>query len=126
MLERIIVASIKIEERVHELSVVMSAAAMTDQSAAAAWRDRLDTKRAAYRRVVSRTKDEGHLSSAWSIDEVVDLLVALTSVDSYHQLVVERGWKPHAVTRKVWEICERTLLIGAEHSPTGTPARRKR
>src|SRR6185369_16607553 len=37
MLERSIVAAVRIEERVHELSVVMSAAALTDQGAAAAW-----------------------------------------------------------------------------------------
>ncbi len=115
MLERTVVASIRIEQRVHELSVVMSAAALIDQGAAAAWRDRMNAKRSVLRAALERTRVEGHLVPTWTVEEAIDLIVALTSVDTYQQLVVDRGWKPDALIARIREICAGTLLRNGKH-----------
>jgi AcrR family transcriptional regulator len=113
MLELTIVAAVRIEERVHELSVVMSAAALTDPGAAAAWRDRMTGKRDVLRAALERTRTEGHLASTWTVEEGIDLIMALTSVDTYQQLVVDRGWKPDALIARVRGICADALLLQA-------------
>jgi AcrR family transcriptional regulator len=110
MLERVVVASIRIEQRVHELSVVMSAAALTDKGAAAAWRDRMEAKRGMLRLALERVRAEGRMVSTWTIDEATDLIAALTSVDSYQQLVVDHGWKPDSLIGRIHEICGANLL----------------
>src|SRR6476646_6424983 len=54
MLDATIRASLNIEARVHELSLVLAAAAVSDDGAAAAWRDRMKLKRGALRSTVAR------------------------------------------------------------------------
>jgi hypothetical protein len=34
----------------------------------------------------------------------------MLSVETYQQLVVERGWKPDAYIAKVWALCEGSVL----------------
>lgn len=110
MLERVVVTSIRIEQRVHELSVVMSAAALTDKGAAAAWRDRMEAKRGMLRLALERVRAEGRMVSTWTVDEATDLIAALTSVDSYQQLIVDQGWKPDSLIGRIHEICRANLL----------------
>src|SRR6185436_19415032 len=85
MLEATIRASVKIEERVHELSLVLAAAAVSDAGAAAAWRDRMELKRGALRATVSRLQAEGRLNRDWKIEQVVDVIDALLSVETYQK-----------------------------------------
>src|SRR5436190_7763980 len=77
MLEAMIRASLKIEARVHELSLVLAAAAVSDAGAAAAWHDRMELKRGALRATVSRIDAEGRLNPGWKIDQAVDVLDSL-------------------------------------------------
>ncbi len=83
-----------IEARIHDIALVLTAAALTDQGAAAALHDRLEVKRGAIRGALERVRADGHFSSAWQLEEAVDVLAALLSVDSYQQLVTQRGWQP--------------------------------
>src|SRR5262245_30797398 len=76
-LETTIRASVKIEARVHELSLVLAAAAVSDAGAAAAWRDRMELKRGALRSTVSRLQEEGRLSHGWQLEKAVDVLDSL-------------------------------------------------
>jgi len=110
MLEQTLVTLVRIEERLHELSAALVAAAASDAGAAAAWRDRLEVKRGALRAALSRTKAEGHLSSAWTVEEAVDVLSALTSVETYQELVVQNGWKPERMIEKLWQVCEDSVV----------------
>jgi AcrR family transcriptional regulator len=111
MLEATIQASVKIEARVHELSLVLAAAAVSDAGAAAAWRDRMELKRGALRSTVSRLQAEGRLNRAWQLDKAVDVLDALLSVDTYQRLVTERGWKQEELVQKVQELCAGSFLV---------------
>lgn len=110
MLDASIVAGIEIHDRVHELSMVLSAAALSDAGAAKAWQDRMNEKRTGLRVTVTRVQAEGHLAQGWSVDEAVDLLFVLTSVETYQRLVNENGWKPVQLIQRIREICEKNLL----------------
>jgi AcrR family transcriptional regulator len=110
MLEATIVAVILIENKLHDLGVLLSTAAHTDAGAAAAWRERMTGKRAGLRAALQLCESEGRLNGNWQLEQGVDLLAALLSTDSYHQLVVEQGWQPQTMIDKVWEICQQNLL----------------
>jgi AcrR family transcriptional regulator len=111
MLEETIRAIVKIETRLHDLAVVLSTAALSDADAAAAWSDRIQVKRGALRAALMRLDAEGRFNSAWKLEEAIDVLMSLVSVATYQQLVVERGWKEDALIRRVWELCEGTLVV---------------
>jgi AcrR family transcriptional regulator len=112
MLEEGIRAIVKIEARLHDLGLVLSAAATSDAGAAAAWRDRMEAKRGGLRGALQRTEAEGRFSRTWTIEQAVDLLSVLLSADAYHQLVVLQGWTQEAMIDRVHELCEHTFLVG--------------
>jgi AcrR family transcriptional regulator len=99
-----------IEVRVHDIARVLSAAATSDAGAAVAWRDRMDVKRGALRDALEGVAAEGRLSPEWTVDEAVDMLAALTSVETYEQLVFDRGWEPETLVRRIWQICRTNLM----------------
>jgi len=104
-------AIVLIEVRVHDIALVLSAAATSDAGAAVAWRDRVEIKRGVLREALEGVAAEGRLSARWTVEEAVDFLAVLTSVDAYEQLVVERRWQPEAQVDRIWQFC-RTNLIG--------------
>jgi AcrR family transcriptional regulator len=112
-------ASVNIETRVHELSLVLAAAAVSDAGAAAAWRDRMDLKRGVLRSAVLRLQAEGRFSRTWQVDQAVDMLDSLLSVDTYQRLVTERGWKPEQLAQKVEELCRGSFLVEPRVKPVG-------
>jgi AcrR family transcriptional regulator len=111
MLEETIRAIVKIETRLHDLAMVLSITALSDTDAAVAWRDRMEVKRGAFRAALSRLEAERRFNSAWKLDEAIDVLMTLVSVDAYQQLVVERGWKESALIRRVWELCQASFVV---------------
>jgi AcrR family transcriptional regulator len=124
MLEQTVVALVRIEERLHELTMALIAAADSDAGAAAAWRDRRAVKQRELHAALSRVKAEGQLRPTWKVEEAVDVLGALTSPDTYQLLVVEGGWKPAALIRKIWDLCGDSLLL-APARPASRPRRQR-
>ncbi|MEI9951690.1 MAG: helix-turn-helix domain-containing protein [Pseudomonadota bacterium] len=98
-----------IEGRIHDIALVLSAAALTDQGAAAALHDRLEVKRGAIRGALERVRADGCFSPAWQLEEAVDMLAALLSVDTYQSLVTERGWQPERLIRRIHELSQTFL-----------------
>ena len=119
-----IAAIIRIEVRVHDLAVMLSAAAMSDAGAEAAWRDRLHVKRTVLTAAITQLQAEQRLNPAWQPDTAVDLLMAMISVDTYHSLVTERGWEPEAMIERFWSICQQCLLV--EPEACGAPVKTAR
>jgi AcrR family transcriptional regulator len=122
MLEETIRTIVKIETRLHDLAMVLSITALSDTDAAAAWRDRMEVKRDAFRAALSRLEAEGRFNSAWKLDEAIDVLMTLVSVDAYQQLVVDRGWKESALIRRVWELCQASFVVPPQ-PPKGSSKR---
>ena len=109
-----------IEGRIHDIALVLTAAASSDQGAAAALHDRLEVKRGAIRGALARVKADGCLSSTWQLEEAVDLLAALLSVDTYERLINEQAWQPEQLIRRIWELSQTFLLAPAPHEPSRT------
>jgi AcrR family transcriptional regulator len=126
MLAATIRASVRIEARVHELSLILAAAAVSDAGAAAAWRDRMELRRAALRAAVSRLEAEGRLRRGWQIEQAVDVLDSLLSVDTYQRLVTERGWKQEELIQKVLELSADAFLVEPPRQRTSAATSRKR
>lgn len=68
--------------------------------------------------------DEGLLDSRWAVEEVVDLLSSLLSVDTYERLVVERGWAPDALIARVCSVSRASFLVEARPAEKKAKPRR--
>jgi AcrR family transcriptional regulator len=110
MLHEAIRTVVLIEARIHDIALALSAAALSDAGAHAALEDRLQVKRGAVRGAIERVRAEGGLNPAWRAEEAVDMLVALLSIDTYQQLVSERGWRPEALIARIWELAQPLLV----------------
>jgi AcrR family transcriptional regulator len=97
---------VRIEARIHDIALVLAAAATSDAGAAAALHDRLEVKRGAIRGALERVKSDGHLSPDWQLTEALDLLAALLSVDTYEQLVVRGGWSPEQLIVRIQQLSQ--------------------
>lgn len=106
-----------IEARIHDIALVLSAAATSDEGARAALDDRLEVKRGALRGALERVKADGHFSSHWQLEEAVDILAALLSVDSYERLVIEQAWQPDQLIARIWQLSQTFLSNAAEARP---------
>lgn len=122
MLREVIGTVVRIEARIHDIALALSAAALSDAGAAAALNDRLAVKRGAVREALERVRAEGLLDDGWKTDEAVDLLLALLSVDTYEQLVAQQGWQPEQLIQRVWQLAQGLLR---PPSTKKTRARRK-
>jgi AcrR family transcriptional regulator len=110
MFEETIRAIVMIEVQVHDLGMVLSAAAATDAGAAAAFRDRMEVKRGAIRDALKRLASEGRLNAEWELERAVDMLALLASLESYQQLVVEKGWTTEALIRKIVDLAYGSIV----------------
>jgi hypothetical protein len=81
----------------------------------------MELKRGALRAAVSRLAAEGRLRRGWQVEQAVDVLDSLLSVDTYQRLVTERGWTQEELIQKVQELCAGAFLV----EPPGKSPRRK-
>ncbi len=121
MLREVIRSVVLIEARIHDVALATSAAPLPDAGAAAALDDRLAVKRGAVHAAVARVAAEGLLRSDWQTEEAVDMLVALLSVDTYEQLVQQRGWPPERVIERIWQLAQ-----GLPSQPAGAKPRARK
>lgn len=117
MLHEAVRTIVLIEGRIHDIALVLAAAATSDAGAAAALHDRLEIKRGALRAALERLKEEGQLSPAWQLEEALDVLAALLSVDTYEQLVVQRGWHAEQLIARIHQLSEIFLSTAAAPEP---------
>jgi AcrR family transcriptional regulator len=92
--------------------------APTDDTAAAAWWDRMDASTAVIGRVVDRLEDEEVLDPTWGREVAVQMLWALTHVQVYDDLVNHHAWSHDEAVARVTVAARRTLL----RLPTATKA----
>lgn len=120
---------VRIEGRIHDVALALSAAALSDPGAAAALRDREQVKRGAIQAALERVKGDGDFAGDWSLDEALDVLTALLSIDTYQSLVVVQGWPPERLIQRICELSGRFLRgRGLEATPDAprAPAPRRR
>lgn len=72
----------------------LEAAIVTGDEGGAAWRDRMDDLREAFRIAVERVDREGRLAGGWTVESATDWVWARGHVSVWQHLVGERGWAP--------------------------------
>ena len=76
---------------VHRVALALDAARRWDPAFESAWQDRTTHRLDRYQRLARWLKRDGALGAGWTIEQATSLLWSLTSVQTYDQLVVERG-----------------------------------
>ena len=79
----------------------------TDPAAERAWQDRLNDRLAGCRRIVARLESEGNLKAGMDASSAADILWTITSLRTWEDLVLERGWSPQKYQRHVTRVCWR-------------------
>jgi AcrR family transcriptional regulator len=81
-----------------------------DEGAAAAWEDRMDGLRnVVCRYLVGRLEEDGRLDPRWRIEAAVDVLWTLVSIQTWENLVIERGWSQEQYAAKMKQIIKQVL-----------------
>jgi AcrR family transcriptional regulator len=83
-----------------------------DRAADRSWRDRLDSRRQGCRAIVARLDREGALRPELSRDVAADLLWTLTSLQTWEDLVLIRGWTAKQYESRVTDLLMRALVAG--------------
>jgi AcrR family transcriptional regulator len=81
-----------------------------DDALRAAWRDRMAFRRGTFRRMAERLKELHALASPWEVDDVSDLLYAVTHFDSWRELTGELGWSDDRYVEAMSRLLGRALL----------------
>ena len=92
MLERAVALNATLSPSIDRVATVLEAAQSTDAAMAAAWRNRMDTRRAAYRGIVQRIADEGRLGDGWTVNEAADLVSVTMLPSAWRELTQHLGW----------------------------------
>jgi AcrR family transcriptional regulator len=100
------------------VATALDAARRSDSAAAAAWDDRMASRRHGFGMVVSRLAAEGSLTPNLGPDEATDLVYAMLSVRVWEDLVVVRGWSRKRFARHMKRVLRRVLLVPKKRAPT--------
>ncbi len=82
-----------------------------DEAAEAAWKDRMDSVRNGCRRTIETIEHEGLLSHQWTLDEAVDLMWTILSIESWERLTIERSWTTEEYVVRVNTALRQILLV---------------
>ena len=82
----------------------------TDEEAAAAWDDRMNDLRQAFRQLIRGLDKTGELAESWSVARAADFLWAGSSVESWGLLTRDCGWSAGHAAKTITASLERALL----------------
>lgn len=92
---------------IFRLATHVDAARRFDADAEATWQDRMRYRYANSRAVSHRLAAEGVLARGWTEAAAADLIWSLTSIRTYEDLVIDRGWSVDSYRRRV-----KAMLVG--------------
>jgi AcrR family transcriptional regulator len=115
MLEAAVALNARRNPAVWAVARAVDAIRRTDAAAARAWQDRLNSRLALCRVIVSRLKRDGSLRPGLDASVAGDLLWTMTSLRMWEDLVLEREWSPERYQEHVTNV-----LIGALTSSRST------
>lgn len=101
--------------KIDALSQVLEQGQHRDPDLRAAWRDRMEGRRAMIATIVRRMDDDGDLSSTWTQRAAVDIVHAMTMPGVWRELTAEQGWSARDFATRVGDLLS--------HGLTGTPTR---
>ena len=82
------------EAEIHGLAMALYRLLHQDEAIAAAFEERMASRREVLRRLLEPLAANGRLTDNWSLDEIVDILWEATAPSSYEHFICERGWCP--------------------------------
>lgn len=91
-LERLVELHADFTPRILPVVEAIDAVRGQDAAAQAAWQDRLDHRLAGCRTLVGWLRREERLSDEWTEDRAAEMLWSLTSLHTWRDLVIARGW----------------------------------
>jgi AcrR family transcriptional regulator len=95
---------------IFRLASYVDAARRFDADAEASWQDRMKLRYAHSRAVAGRMAGEGVLAAGWTEAAAADLIWSMTSIRTYEDLVVERGWSVSRYRRHIKAMLVETLV----------------
>lgn len=96
---------------------VLEAGQYEDDALAAAWRDRMNGRRAIIRTIVERIVADGDLAPVWTVDAAVDLIYVVTMPGLWRELIREQGWTPAKYAEHVSRLLCCGILVSGSSSP---------
>jgi AcrR family transcriptional regulator len=95
---------------IYRLATLVDAARRFDADAEASWQDRMELRYAHSRAVAQRLAAEGVLAAGWTESDAADLIWSVTSIRTYEDLVIERGWSRNKYRQRIKAILLGTLV----------------
>jgi len=95
---------------VYGLAKALLALRETDAAAAAAWDDRMSALYAGCQNVIACLAREKLLAPEWSVDQAVDMLWALSSIELWENLTQTCGWTNAKYIKHMKAVLRRTFL----------------
>lgn len=96
--------------KVDGVARVLEAAQYEDEAVSAAWRNRMQVRRAHTQVLVQRIADEGGLAAGWSVDAAVDVCYVVLMQGPWRELVREMGWTPDEYAERMKLLLGRSVL----------------
>jgi AcrR family transcriptional regulator len=96
--------------KIDSVAQVLDAAQYEDKALAAAWRNRMDGRRAAHRAIIQRIADEGHLAEGWTVDTAADLFYTVTMPGPWRELTRELGWTAQQYSESMTRLLRCSLV----------------
>ena len=87
----------------------LDAVRRTDDAAERSWQDRLKGRLEGCHRVIARLEAEGNLRRDLNRETAADLLWTLTSLRTWEDLVLQRGWSPEQYQTHITRVLLATL-----------------
>ncbi len=89
---------------------VLEASQHDDEALAAAWRDRMRFRQAAFRGMIETLADRGELADGWDVDDAAATLYAVAHFDTWRELVAEFGWSDERYVESMARLLSGALL----------------
>jgi AcrR family transcriptional regulator len=92
---------------IYRLATMVDAARRFDADAEASWQDRMQLRYTHSLAVAQRLGAEGALVPGWTASDAADLIWSLTSIRTYEDLVIDRGWSVNRYRQRI-----KAILVG--------------
>lgn len=81
-----------------------------DEAIASAWDTPIRERRATCEAIVRRLRKEGRLAEGWTVAEAAELLLVLTGIRVWEDLVRDGGWSPEQYVKNVGRAAHAALI----------------
>ncbi len=93
----------RLNPSVWPIARALDAVRRTDEAAEGAWQDRLDRRLDGCRHIIARMRTDGTLREELGAESAAELLWTMTSLRTWEDLVLSRGWSAKKYERRLTE-----------------------